>query len=137
MSDRKTLAVKLGSRETLAIALLLLIVGTHYGYAPLAVAFDDTDAAARALFYIFRGIEGTALFALIGLMSQHPAVMAVCLWGAVEESQTAVCRLGAGIDSDASAIGLFAGLCGPGWYWGGVVIAAMFAVWVAYRGARQ
>lgn len=137
MKDQTRLAVKIGRREALAIALLLLVAATHYGYAPLAVAFDDTDAAARALFYVFRGVEGTALFALVGVLSRHPAVWAVCLWGAVEESQTAVCRLGAGIDTDASAVDLFAGLCGPSWYWGGVVIAAMFAVWVAYRGARQ
>lgn len=119
-----------------ATALLLLVAGTHYGYAPLASLFDDPDAAARALFYVFRGLEGMALFVIVGMASRHPAVWAVCLWGAVEESQTAICRLGAGIDSDVG-VALFDGLCGANWYWCGVVVAASFAMWLAYQGARQ
>lgn len=124
------------SSPRLAVVLLVLVAGTHYGHAPLAALFDDPDAASRALFYAFRGVEGTALFALVGLLSRHPAVWAVCLWGVFEESQTAICRIGAGIGSDAG-VDLFAGLCGPDWYWGGVVIAALFAMWFAFQGARQ
>lgn len=119
----------------LAALLLVLVAATHYGYAPIAALFEDQDQAARALFYVFRGLEGAALYAVIAFLVRHPAVWAVCLWGAIEESQTAVCRLSSGIANEVR-VDLFDGLCGPGWYGLGVCIAAGLAASVV-QGARQ
>src|SRR5574341_1141423 len=81
----------------LAAILLLLVAMTHYAYPVVATLYPDADRAARALFYVARGFEGVALFGLIGILVRQPLVWAMCLWGAVEEGQTAVCRLAAGI----------------------------------------
>lgn len=119
----------------LAALLLLVIAATHYGYAPLAEQFSDPDGAARAIFYVVRGIEGVALFAAIAWLSPQPAVLLACLWGVLEEGETAVCRMSMGIGNTVQA-GLFDGLCGPGWYVLGVCIAAGLAVFVT-QGARR
>lgn len=113
----------------LAAVLLLLVAMTHYLYAPLATLYPDADRAARALFYVARGIEGLALFGLVGVLARQPLVWAVCLWGAVEEGQTAVCRLAAGVGGRAGAE-LFSGLCGPVWYGLGLVAGLALALWL-------
>ncbi len=41
----------------LAVSLLALVAATHFGYDWLAMAYEQRDAAARAWFYIARGID--------------------------------------------------------------------------------
>lgn len=118
----------------LAAVLLCMIAFTHYGYDPVAGALyaADQQRAARALFYVFRGAEGLALFALVGLLARRRAVWFACVWGMVEEGETAACRLAVGIEN-APGYEMFSGLCGTGWYWvglfWGLMLAAMLLDW--------
>jgi hypothetical protein len=111
----------------LAAIILCMVALTHYGYDPLASFYADHGRAGRAIFYAMRGLEGAALFALAGILSRSSAVALACLWGAVEEGQTAVCRLAAGIET-VPVVPAFSGLCGADAYWLGIVIAAVIAV---------
>lgn len=121
----------------LAAILMLLVAGTHYGYDPIAAAFyKDQTAAARALFYAFRGIEGAALFLVVGLLARRPLVLAVCLWGVLEEGQTAVCRLARGIEN-VPVHEAFQGLCGSPMYGLGLMIAACLAIYWLDRGTKK
>lgn len=102
--------------KVLASVLLVLVAMTHYGYDLLAQAFDDAEAAARALFYVLRGIEGFALFGVVWMLAPRrprPAYIGLslaCAWGMLEEAQTSVCRLAQGIQNVVSP-GPFRGLC--------------------------
>ena len=116
----------------LAAALLFLIAIVHYAYDPLASAYTDKATAARGIFYVLRGVEGSALFILIGLLIRRPLVMAICLWGALEEAQTSVCGMAHGL-VDKHPYEPFVGLCGAEMYWLGVVIAACLAVMLLDR----
>jgi hypothetical protein len=111
----------------LAALLLFIVAGTHYFYEPLALLFEDRAFAARSIFYAARGIEGAALFLLLGLLARQPLVGLVCVWGAVEEAQTAVCRVAAGIGRPVEA-SPFTGLCGAEMYWFGALAAGCLAV---------
>ena len=111
----------------LAAIILCMVAFTHYGYDPLASFYADHERAGRAIFYVLRGLEGVALFLVVGLLSRSSAVALACLWGAVEEGQTAVCRLAAGLEA-APAVPAFSGLCGQDAYWLGIGIAAVIAV---------
>lgn len=95
-----------------AAILFSIVLATHYGYAPLSMLWDDPVRAARAIFYIARGIEGFVLYMLVAaLIVGHQsgrkarptagdyAVLGVCAWGAIEEGLTAICRLSVGIAS--------------------------------------
>ena len=88
----------------LASLLLLMVVVTHYAYEPIA-EFYSTQQSARAVFYVLRGIEGTLLYCIVWALTPYKplhirfAVSAVCAWGALEEAQTAVCRIAVGIDN--------------------------------------
>lgn len=111
----------------LAALLLFIVAATHYACEPLAFAFEDRAFAARSLFYAARGLEGVALFGLIWILARGYLVGLVCAWGAIEEGQTAVCRMVAGIGRPVEAPA-FSGLCGVDMYWLGVIAAAVLAV---------
>ena len=120
----------------LPVILLVLIASTHYGYEILASAYQDQGAAARAIFYALRGIEGAALFVVVGLLARRPLVWLVCLWGAVEESQTTVCRLARGIEN-VPGYDAFQGLCGAPWYTLGLMVMAILAVHILDKGTKN
>lgn len=108
---------------------MLLVWATHYSPDLLASLWENPERARRALFYIFRGVEGAVLFAL--LMSQwrpRAAEIAVLMWGYAEETQTAVCRISQGVGNSPSAP-MYSGLCGTEAYWVGVLVAAAFAIY--------
>jgi hypothetical protein len=118
----------------LAAALLLMIGVTHYGYDLLAHGHADQAQAARAWFYTLRGMEGAALLLVVWALVRRPLVGAVCLWGACEEAQTAVCRVAHGI-GDLPPYEPFVGLCGVEMYWLGIAAAAVLATSIARRAA--
>lgn len=96
--------------------LLVIVVLTHYGGDLLATMYLDQAAASRAWFYVLRGLEGGLLFLIVWSLTpvqplavRYGASLA-CAWGALEEFQTAACRLAIGIDQTAES-GLFRGLC--------------------------
>ena len=100
--------------DALGVGLLALVAAVHYGYDPLAHLFYSADPqrAARAIFYIARGIEGSALYwLLLAYAPRSLPVMAACLWGALESAQTAVCRAALGIGVSAPTPGPYSGLC--------------------------
>ncbi len=113
----------------LSAILLALIALTHYGYEPIASLFGQ-QATQSSIFYILRGYEGLALFAFIGILARRVDVAAVCVWGMVEEGQTAICRLAVGLTSQVS-VPPYTGVCGRGMYWIGIVAAALLALFVA------
>lgn len=120
----------------LPVILLVLIAFTHYGYEILASAYQDQGAAARAIFYALRGVEGTALFVVVGLLARRPLVWLVCLWGAAEEAQTTTCRLARGIEN-VPGYESFQGLCGSPWYTVGLMAAAGLAVHILDKGDKN
>lgn len=117
----------------LAIAILLLVVMTHYTYSPLAAMYPDQQAAARAIFYVLRGIEGAGLFFIIILLRPALLVVLAAGWGAVEELETAVCRLAQPI-SKIEPVPLFDGLCGAPMYTLGAIAVAFIACAVNHKG---
>lgn len=116
----------------LAIALLFLVSITHYGYSPLSLGHADPQYTAQAWFYILRGLEGSCLFLVCGVLARNALVTAVCLWGFVEESQTAICRLASGVEARPQ-VDLFSGLCGAEFYWLGIIAALALALTFADR----
>jgi len=103
------------SNVRLAAILLALIALVHYSYDLWAMGYANQAQAARNIFYILRGVGGAVLFCIVGLLSRRTVVLAVCLFGAFEESQTAVCGLARGIDS-LPGYEAFVGLCGQPMY---------------------
>lgn len=116
----------------LAAFLLALIAAVHFGYPLLAASYADPEEAGRVIFYAARGVEGTALFLLVGLFARRRVVWAVCLWGAVEESQSAICQLAIGIEK-APAHEMFEGICGKGYYMMGLIAVAALATRILDR----
>lgn len=114
----------------LAALLLLVVASTHYGYDLLAAGYSDTAAAAKAWFYVLRGVAGVVLFAVIWALAYQRwgraalIVALPCAWGLAEEGQTAICRLSRPI-AEFPGHDLFVGLCGSDLYWLGVVAAAV------------
>ena len=98
----------------LAIALLALLVCCHFGGDHLAKGYADPVAASKALFYILRGIEGVALFAVISILARNRWVFSVCCFGMLEEGETAICRAAKPI-AERPAVELSHGLCGEPW----------------------
>ena len=96
--------------------LLVMIVGTHYTYDIIAMYYTDPHAAARAVFYVLRGIEGSILFLIVWALTPFRPlylrlpISILCAWGALEEAQTAVCRLSVGIENNINT-GQYHGLC--------------------------
>lgn len=113
----------------LAAFLLLLVVGCHYGYDVLAMSYADPAQAGKAWFYILRGVEGAALFGVIAALARHPIVFLVCLFGMVEESQTAICRAARPI-AEAPAVEAFTGLCGSPWSLAWMFAVVALAAWI-------
>lgn len=111
----------------LAALILFMVTLTHYGYDHLAALYPEPARVTGAIFYVLRGLEGVALFLVVGLLSRSWWVASACLWGAVEEGQTAVCRMAAGVDVKP-AVPLFSGLCGQEAYWLGILVAAVIAI---------
>ena len=121
----------------LAAIILCMVAFTHYGVDHVAALYPEPTRVTGAIFYCLRGIEGVALFLFVGLLSRSWWVVAACLWGALEEGQTAVCRLAVGIDVKP-AVPLFSGLCGTDAYWLGIFVAAVIAIAILdkFRGQK-
>lgn len=117
--------------KPLAVALLLLVAVTHFGYELIADHYHDHEVAAKAWFYLFRGIEGAALFLAVAALSKSAAVIAVCAFGAFEESMTAACRASKPI-AGLPGYTPFEGLCGAGWYYVGLIALGIVALALAY-----
>lgn len=116
----------------LAAVLLLLVVLCHYTDSHLAQGYANPDAAARAIFYMLRGVEGAALFVIVAGLARNRWVFAVCLFGMFEESQTTICRAAKPI-AERPAVELFKGLCGEPWYGVGLFVAIVLAMHMADR----
>jgi len=117
-------------RNASLFALLLVAVAvTHYGVDPLCTIFPALSA--KALFYVFRGVEGAIIFAVIGCL--RPILLPVCIWGAVEEGETAVCRLVVGPLTAPPPATPWAGLCSDASQWPlymlGIVYLAALVYW--------
>lgn len=128
--------MKNSSRNRLAVLLFVLVFGVHYGPDLIAVHYPNPEAATKALFYIARGLEGVVLYLLIAILSGGwivRTVWLVCLWGLVEEAQTAVCRLSKPI-STVPGVELFSGLCGKDWYVAGLFAALVIGAFILDRG---
>jgi hypothetical protein len=130
----------------LAAFLLLVVAGTHYLYRHLAVGYPDPDVAARAWFYLLRGVGGSLMYAMVALLAAllaasindwraYPAVAMACLWGLMEEAQTAICRLATGMGeySPPAPDGLCSLLTGLPMYSIGIASGAALAVYIAVR----
>lgn len=113
----------------LAAALLVLVCVTHFGYEVLALFYDQHAAAAKAWFYILRGVEGFALFAIVASLARSRLVMVVCALGMSEEGMTAACRASKPIGEVPGYVP-FEGLCGSGWYSFGVAAIILVALWL-------
>lgn len=120
----------------LAIALLALVGAVHFGYDWIALAYQDHGAAAKAWFYMARGLEGVALFAVVAALTRHRGVIAVCLLGMFEEGMTTACRASKPI---GGVLGYepFSGLCGPEWYRLGLGLLGLIALGLAYEIGRS
>lgn len=117
--------------KRLAVPLLVVVAATHFGYDVLALAYQQQEAAARAWFYVLRGLEGFVLFAVIAAQTRERALFAVCLLGMSEESLTAACRVSRPI-GEIPGYEPFVGLCGRGWYFAGVIALGLLALGLAY-----
>lgn len=85
--------------------LFLVIAVTHLAYDPLAMIVGSP----QEWFYILRGVEGATVFALLAKAHESMLWAVVCLWGAMENSLTAVC--GAGYMLSPATPDRFSGLC--------------------------
>ena len=118
-------------------ALLLVVVGaTHFLPDLIAQAYAQQDAAARAWFYMLRGVEGTALFGIVAAVYRHRAVTAVCLLGMYEEGMTTACRASKPIGGVLGYVP-FSGLCGSEWYRLGLGLLGLVALALAYETGRN
>jgi hypothetical protein len=119
----------------LAVLLLALILGTHYGPDWIGATYVQQEAATKAWFYMARGVAGVVLFALVAIAWRHRAVTALCLIGMYEEGLTTACRASKPI---GGVLGFkpFSGLCGDGWYLAGLVMLALAALGILYELGR-
>lgn len=77
-------------------ALLLLVVVVHFRYAALAEWLHPQQAeyAARALFYVLRGVEGAAVFAALLILAPPSLLLRLaCVVGMLANCGTALCRV--------------------------------------------
>lgn len=123
----------------LVALLLLLLAFKHYGYEPAAALYQEREHAARALFYVFTGLTGIAVLAVVlGLGWDRVTkrwripLLGVCGWWAIEEGQTAVCRVAHGIGEVPGYVP-FEGLCGKGWYAIGLFLVTLLAAYVLLK----
>jgi hypothetical protein len=117
--------------KALAVALLVIVAAAHFGYEPLALAYEQRAAAAKAWFYMLRGLEGVTLFAVIAALVKCRAVIAVCLLGMSEEGLTVACRASKPI-GESLGYAPFTGLCGREWYFAGLIALGLVALGIAY-----
>jgi len=119
----------------LAIALLLIVAGVHFGYELIALCYSQRDSAAKAWFYMLRGLGGTALFGIVASLCRRRAVLAVCMMGMFEEGMTTACRASKPI---GGVLGYepFAGLCGPEWYQLGLALLGLISLGILYELGR-
>jgi hypothetical protein len=76
----------------IAFLLLLVVALAHGCYQLLADWGLGGVSSPQWWFYILRGIEGTVLFGLCAWRwRREPGMLLVCIWGALEELQTAGC----------------------------------------------
>ena len=120
----------------LAAALLCLVGVVHFGYDLIAQTYPDPAAAAKAWFYMARGVEGVALFAIVAGLTRNRGVIAVCLLGMWEEGLTTACRASKPV---GGVLGYepFSGLCGPEWYRLGLGLLGLIALALAYETGRE
>lgn len=85
--------------------LFFVIAMTHIAYDPLSMIFGSP----QEWFYILRGIEGATVFAMLAKAQASLLWIGVCLWGALENSMTAVCGVGYMVRPTTPAH--FSGLC--------------------------
>lgn len=102
--------------DALGIGLLVLVGAVYFGYDPLAEWLHPPEhqaRAAKALFYVLKGIEGAALWlALLALAwNRSWAFVVACGIGAIQSAQVAVCRLAFPIGEAPPAVPAFSGLC--------------------------
>lgn len=119
----------------LAVLLLVLVGGTHFAPDWIAIAYEQQDAAARAWFYMLRGIEGVGLFAILATLARSYAVFAVCLLGMFEEGMTTACRASKPI-GEFLGYAPFSGLCGPEWYRVSLALLGVMSLGLAYELGR-
>lgn len=117
--------------KRLAVPLLLAVAVTHFGYELIALAYTEQAAAAKAWFYMLRGLEGVVLFGAIAALSKSLAVTLVCALGIWEEGLTVACRASKPI-GEALGYAPFVGLCGREWYWIGLAALGLVALGIAY-----
>lgn len=120
----------------LAVALLFVLAVTHFGYDAIALGYPDQAAAAKAWFYMLRGIEGVVLFAVVAYLTKSLPVLLVCLLGMFEEGMTAACRAGKPI-GESPGYAAFSGLCGQEWHTVGLVGLGLVALGIAYDIGRD
>lgn len=122
--------------------LLVLVVLTHYAPALLGGYYEDSAAAERAWFYILRGVEGTVLWLYIWVRTPYKplrvryGVALACAWGALEEAQTAACRLSFDIERRPEP-GPFQGLCDLATGWPIYMLTLSVALIVATLAVRE
>lgn len=121
---------------SLAILLLALVGLTHFGPDWISLAYSQQDAAARAWFYMARGIEGVVLFAVIASGKRARAAIPACLLGMFEEGMTTACRASKPIGG-VLGYAPFSGLCGDEWYRLGLGLLGLVALGLAYEIGRN
>lgn len=122
--------------KPLSVLLLIAVALTHYGPELIALGYPNQEAAAKAWFYMLRGLEGAILFAVIASIKKTRAVLAVCALGFWEESLTVACRASKPI-GDSPAWLPFSGLCGQEWYFSGAIALGIVALALAYELGRD
>ncbi len=124
----------------LIVTLYVLIAVTHYAPDHIGKLYGDPAQAARAWFYVLRGIEGALLFTLPVLMRRWLvpsfSLAAVLTWGALEEAMTAACRLSKPIDT-LPGFKQFSGLCGDDWYLAGCCTALVIGAIILDHGRKK
>ena len=93
----------------------MLVAVVHLGYDPAAAWLypDARVAAGKAIFYVFRGVEGVCLWVAVLMLAKQrsPALVVACVWGAAESLQTAACRLALPIGGAHPVAPAFGGIC--------------------------
>lgn len=90
-----------------AYFLLAAIAVAHLSY------FTFPEALQARVFYIGRGLEGMGLFGLLLLYGPRLTLWAgACLWGYLEEFQTAICRIATFSEPPGSQSMICVGLLG-------------------------
>lgn len=110
----RKVAAGLAKSRAAGAALLLLVAVVHFGYEPLAhwIYPDAHTQAAKAIFYVLRGLEGAVLWTVVFFKCERSLLVGIaCAWGMAESAQTAVCRLALPIGGGAPVAPSFGGLC--------------------------